>query len=222
MSDEYDHRKNSGNRGDVVKHPALMAALGTLLATRDAAEDFVLADTFAGFAYYPQGEGWRQGVGRLRTRVHGPTTLSSPYLAEWFAWYVLAQRPGGSGPNLSYPGSTVIALDLAEHIGRKLRVAAWDTFGPAFVSLKAMLGGRDGDHSVFQHEARVDDPDITAAGFLFIDPPRQKDWTTVRRFLVLPCPNVLVWLPLSPGGGPSGESGNAREARDWARRASIS
>lgn len=102
----------------------------------------------------------------------------------------------------TYPGSSVIALDVAEHLGRKLRAAAWDISADPIASLMNALGAEK--HSVRTRPAMPGEEDVTRANFLFIDPPKMELWSTVKAFLDLDVPNVLVWLPLHPSGTPAG------------------
>ena len=191
----YDHNTKAGNRGDVVKHTALMAALGAVLEAWEGRE-FLFADTFAGYAHSPLQPGleWESGIGKIRQVAS--RTFRQPSLQRWFDWYV-APRPW---PHFgTYPGSSVIALDVAESLGKDLRVAAWETSASCVASLMKALGIRK--HMVRTRPAKPAEEDVQRACFLFIDPPNQTEhWKRgtriVQTFLPLAVPNVLVWLPL--------------------------
>lgn len=61
----YDHNIKAGNRGDVVKHTALIAVASELMKRCNGT--FRYADAYAGYAYNPlktNGE-WRDGIGVL-------------------------------------------------------------------------------------------------------------------------------------------------------------
>jgi len=62
---DYDHHKKAGNQGDIVKHPALVAAIAEVVDP--AAGVFRYADTFAAYAWNPliKGHEWQKGIGRV-------------------------------------------------------------------------------------------------------------------------------------------------------------
>jgi 23S rRNA A2030 N6-methylase RlmJ len=189
----YTHNEKAGNRGDVVKHAALMASLGTILQewTLPTLE---FADTFAGGAFHPLSPGarmgWPEGIGKVANL--GGHKFAGPFLQQWFDWYI-ASRPGLSYG--TYPGSTVIALDVGAYLQKRVHVAAWDTAADAVGSLMSSLGQ---GHCIRARAADPSEKAVTNADFLFIDPPSQSDhWPTIIRFLPLQLDNVLVFLPIS-------------------------
>jgi hypothetical protein len=196
MALPYDHSVKAGNRGDVVKHAALIAGLASTLEEWDG-EEFLFADTFAGYAhsYLRPGLEWEEGVGELRKfhLTQKRPVLRSPFVKQWFDWYVAPRPQLGFG---IYPGSTVIALDVGASLGTRVRVAAWDISPSCVASLMNTLGTER--HAIHAHEAQPQEEDVRTAQFLFVDPPKQTwFWPRVRnRFLPLGIPNVLVWLPL--------------------------
>ena len=210
----YDHSTKAGNRGDVVKHVALIAALIEVLkGWRD--ERFLFADTFAGYAHNPLrpnkkgSDGWETGIGHLRNRGVGPIRTRSVRL--WWSWYV---EPRPQMQHGTYPGSTAIALDVAaEVMPRKfLHVAAWDTSASAVASLMDTLGTKR--HSVWTRPAGCDDDDVRKANFLLIDPPNQDEhWSKIVDFIDCldrtraQTADTLVWLPLHLSSKPDA-SGN--------------
>lgn len=209
----YDQNEKAGNRGDVVKHPALMAALGTVLDGSSVEREFLFADLFAGFSHYsltPSSGEWEEGIGKLG-QIDPRPTFDQAFLQNWFDWYV-RRRP--SLQYGTYPGSSVVALDVAQSLERTLRVAAWDTAPSAVADLMNTLG--QGQHSVRTRPADPGDYDVQDANFLFIDPPRQNDWSKVKRFLRKNSRNVLVWLPLHVKDKTATIGAPADKARDWA------
>lgn len=170
----YDHNTKAGNRGDVAKHVALIAALGEILKSWPQ-QNFRYADTFAGYAYNPLGpksatDGWATGIGALadRQRVGQP---KAPSLEAWLRRYVWSRQSPQYGV---YPGSTVIALDVAAEMNRhdEIQVAAWDLSPGAVASLMTTLGTKR--HTVHTREATHYDADVmtrTAACSSVTRPP---------------------------------------------------
>ena len=116
----YDHRKKAGNRGDLVKHPALMAELDVVI-TEGAQCSIRYADLFAGYArtiLQPGGE-WMHGIGALQ-RHSG--NISNTHLRCWFNGYFRKGRIIGS----TYPGSSLLASDTATARNCRIEMALWD------------------------------------------------------------------------------------------------
>src|SRR5947208_1020983 len=118
-----DRNTKAGNAGDVVKHPALVAALATVL--QEHAPDRVVryADAFAGFAPYtlPPRGGWCDGIRLLNLREIG----AGPASRFVHRWASLFSSPPTAGDR--YPGSTAIALETAAGLHREVLISAWDT-----------------------------------------------------------------------------------------------
>lgn len=210
----YDHNKKAGNRGDVVKHPALLAALWDVFSSWPKSQEFTFADTYAGYAHNPLAPGgeWGEGIDAIRGLLGA--VLRQPGAQSWLNWYVATPRP--SLCYGTYPGSSVMALDLAENLGIDLRVRAWDLADGPIASLKNTLGAK---HAV--HQASAEPSGVSDAHFLFIDPPSLEEWLRRgRSALASTVPNVLAWLPLTTNG--KGFNGGAISARsDDARKDAV-
>ncbi len=83
----YDHHKKAGNQGDIVKHPALMAAVDAILDSRSQPV-FRYVDTFAGYAWNPlvKGHEWPSGLGKIGGK---PGLGSNKDVALWAELYGL-------------------------------------------------------------------------------------------------------------------------------------
>lgn len=184
----YDHAEKCANEGDVVKHVALIAALDVVLADwpRDV---FAYADTFAGYAstVLRPGGTWARGAGRL----HGDDALDrNAHAGLWRRWYLA--RPGLEGT--AYPGSSLIAADVARRRGVSLAPVLWDIAPGALADLRA-IWGRGAE--IHDRPARAEDPALQAADFVFVDPPVAILGAEVRSYLAPPRrAGSLVWLPL--------------------------
>lgn len=193
----YDHATKSGNEGDVVKHVALLAALDAVLGTWKGGT-FRYADTFAGYAQNVIGAGgaWRRGAGVVAGRAG---LQENVHTARWQHWYLPRPRLRGT----AYPGSSLIAADVARHHEVPLHLALWDISDAVVENLHATWGE---GAEIFHRPATPDEPDVAAADFLFVDPPTLETWTAILPALV---PRrrggTLVWLPIlreeSPGDG---------------------
>ena len=136
--DPYDHAEKCGNEGDVVKHVGLLAALDAVLGSWPGGS-FRYADTFAGYAQTVLGDGgscaWQHGAGLL---VGEADLAANPHTALWQRWYL--GRPQVRGG--AYPGSALLAADVARHREVPIRLALWDVSEPAVASLRATWGDR--------------------------------------------------------------------------------
>ena len=124
----YDHGTKAGNEGDVVKHPALIAAADALMA--ECSGMFEYADTFAGYAFNPlrsDGE-WRRGIGVL-----GQSNRTSHNSAVSFWRELWTCRAGLRGS--VYPGSSVFILKLCLSKGRSFHARLWDISPPVVAQL---------------------------------------------------------------------------------------
>jgi 23S rRNA A2030 N6-methylase RlmJ len=184
----YDHSTMIGNEGDVVKHVALLAALDAILRSWEG-ETFRYADTFAGYAQNILGEGggWRAGVGEVAGRE---ALADNPHTDRWRRWYLPRPRLRGT----AYPGSSLIAADVARRHGVTLDLALWDISDAVVRNLRATWG----DQARIHHRpAAPDEPDVRDADFLFVDPPTLETWTEILPALS-PARRggTLVWLPV--------------------------
>ena len=184
----YDHAEKSGNEGDVVKHVGLLAALHTILGSW-AGGFFRYADTFAGYAQSVLGEGgeWAYGVGLLADE---PELGANPHTALWKRWYLARPVTRGS----AYPGSSLVAADVARDREVPIRISLWDVSEAAVASLRATWGDRA---FVFPRPARPLESDVVEADFLFVDPPDLEAWGAIRPMLE-PARRggTLLWLPV--------------------------
>ena len=92
----YDHNKKAGNQGDVVKHTALIAAAGELIAKSKGT--FKYADTFAGYPINllrSDGE-WRNGIDKLWRTGREPATSAVKFWRELWWCRVGLRRLGVS------------------------------------------------------------------------------------------------------------------------------
>ncbi len=91
----YDHHEKAGNQGDIVKHPALIAALDATVS-RAKGEPFRYADIFAAYAVNPllKGNQWTRGI----SVVAGQHLLTgNRHVASWARWFSLDREPVEGG-----------------------------------------------------------------------------------------------------------------------------
>jgi 23S rRNA A2030 N6-methylase RlmJ len=203
MTKPYDHHAKAGNQGDVVKHVALVAALRAEWATPQA-RTRSYADLFAGYAHNPiaSGGSWQHGIGVIRTRFDAGVKVTNPDLERWYRWYVAPRPQLEMGV---YPGSSVIAYDIATSIDTAARLSLWDTSQRCVESLSSVFGA---PHQVHDRKAEVDEDDVRTADFLLIDPPDRTHWPMIRSVLRAgraASQSALVWLPLTAGDGEEPE-----------------
>jgi hypothetical protein len=192
----YDHQTKAGNEGDLVKHPALVAALLGLLT--DHGGRFRYADAFAGRwdNHLGASDGWRRGIGAFAARWHG----ENPDIQRWRGLWA----PESGAP---YPGSTQIAQRiLAAHGPYAIR--AYETVEAYAIGLRRGLG----EGSVYARAASASDWHGWPPDLLFLDPPGLRSpanpaYPTLDDLLMsaAPVPNLLLWLPLfrdAASGGP--------------------
>jgi len=157
----YDHNIKAGNAGDIFKHVALIAALRDLPAP---ASPVKFVDLFAGYAANPilPGREWQQGIGRVKAQC---ASTDNKDVNAYLSWYL--SRPDLVGA--SYPGSSLIARDTLKDQGREIALTLYDIADGPVNSLRQVYGAEP--HKVFHRAARPDEPEVTEADFLFIDPP---------------------------------------------------
>lgn len=218
----YDHRRKAGNRGDVVKHVALLAVLDTLMV-QGGLHELAYAETFAGFpeSVLRPGGGWETGIGALPR--HG--TPDNPHLERWYARWVR----GGACCGAIYPGSTRIALDCGVYRHRPVRLWLWETWPEAC----AQLIRRYRNQRIYCRPASPQDLRLCASDLLFVDPPglrsaTQPDWPDwaqlSAQFQAHPNQALLAWLPLTGTAEAPGAAralGLATTTLHWARVAGL-
>lgn len=180
-----DHSKKAGNQGDVVKHVALIAACRIVF--NGSGRSFRYVDGFAGPAgslLLPGGE-WTRGVGKV-DRSAEPV---SPDVGKWFQWYLPRPQVVGS----RYPGSALIAADIARDLEKRLTMTLFDISCDAVCDLRSVLPKAQVVHdSVSQENVAVGSADL-----LFIDPPRLGDLWPLVLALIGCGRNMLAWLPIN-------------------------
>src|SRR5438874_1325040 len=99
----YNHHTKAGNQGDVIKHPALIAALDVVLRqavadTETRNKSFHYLDAFTGHAWHPlldegsvpEGQKpfeWRKGIGCLHDKLWQHNALNE-HVQLWRDWYL--------------------------------------------------------------------------------------------------------------------------------------
>jgi 23S rRNA A2030 N6-methylase RlmJ len=223
----YDHHNKAGNQGDCVKHPALIAALDTVLVRNPGDYGpFDYLDIFAGHAWHPlldqgrvpgvQKEGeWTAGIGVLHHQLWEGQNLNE-HVRLWRDWY-LPRRPA----LLSgwYPGSSIIAGDVCRKHKRAIRMTLFDKSDEVQVDLRRFfqpvqpteLTGDDWcviGRSL--NPTEVKDDAIREPDFVFIDPPGWSDkdpsypeWPKVYGHILKPRKNrpTLMWIPTAGTDG---------------------
>ncbi len=193
----YDHREKAGNRGDVVKHPALIAALDTIIL-EGGYRGLRYADLFAGYAYtiLQAGGEWVNGIGALQGKL---ARISSAHLKVWLSRYLSRAQISGS----RYPGSSLLASDVAAARNCRIDMTLWDTSPAVCKNLTSFYSGSQ--HRILCREATISDTEIRSADFLFIDPPglctplkpQYPTWEWILQLSRINHErNILIWLPL--------------------------
>jgi 23S rRNA A2030 N6-methylase RlmJ len=186
--DPYDHQTKAGNEGDVVKRPALIAALNGLLSEHDGL--FRYADAFAGrWEYALQRDGaWRSGIGQFAARWAGGNRDVELWHRQWTA-----------AEGLHYPGSTQLAQRILSDRGN-YEIHAFEIVEAYADSLRQKLD----ETAVFSRSATPADWSGWRPDLLFVDPPglrstRKPDYPTLWSLLQLAqgIENVLMWLPMA-------------------------
>ena len=196
---QYDHQTKAGNAGDVIKHPALIAALKGLLAEHQG--PFRYGDAFAGRPAYELREdgAWPSGIAQLAARWAGGNRDVGLWRRQWTA---------ASGA--LYPGSTRLAQRVLAGRGND-EIRAFEIVDACADELRGELG----EEAVFTRSATPADWVDWRPDLLFIDPPglrseRRPDDPTLESLLRLAAPgaehvrNVLLWLPMVGEGRSSG------------------
>ena len=193
----YDHANKAGNQGDVVKHPALVAALRGLLAEQSGM--FRYADTFAGRWDYDlsRSGGWRQGIGVFASAWRG----RNPDIQFW-------RNQWSVDPITRYPGSTKLAKRILSNHGDH-EIRAFEIMGDYAADLR---GGLSKD-AVFSRSANTADWANWKPDLLFIDPPgpssgENPGYPSLGSLLssAASIENVLMWLPMTADTGTRGSA----------------
>lgn len=203
----YDHNIKAGNQGDLIKHPALMAALRAL-GEAHAGSEFSYIDLFAGYGINPLTEGneWQQGIGQIHQTQKAVQNVD---LQNYRDWYL--SRPALSGG--VYPGSALIASESLRAQGIAASMTLYDISAPALESLKRCFGGTH--HNIVPRPALPEDTAISTGDFIFIDPPRlyseQNPTCPHLNYLLefeqrMARPAVMFWLPITGTGETGGET----------------
>ena len=191
----YDHHKKAGNQGDVVKHPALVAAVDTVLQ-RSNTKVFHVLDTFAGYAHNPivKGNEWQNGIGHIHRR--GRSTDNSHVIAWMSLWQLGTQLIGNA-----YPGSSLYMLKTCQDRGVSFCGSLWD-ISPSVVA-QLMTVYAQLDIQVNGRPATYDDLQQQTVDFVFIDPPgirspTNPSYPTIDDLTAFAVGkhHVMVWLPM--------------------------
>jgi 23S rRNA A2030 N6-methylase RlmJ len=189
----YDHHSKAGNEGDVVKHPALIAALNCILGNQTKNEQtkgkpFHYLDCFSGHAWHPLLDEdsvtgiqkkfeWSKGIGLLHEKLFCKTPSTNKYVKMWRDMYLSSARDIVRG---WYPGSPTIAADMCKKHDRPIRMTLFDISDEAQADLRKFFCpimptdltrndwcviGRSLNPTEVKEEA-ICEPD-----FVFIDPP---------------------------------------------------
>lgn len=192
----YDHNRKAGNAGDVIKHVALIAALNS---ASSSSGKFRIVDLFAGYAFNPivEGNEWCDGIGRISAK---PENVDNDSVRLYLKWYL--SRPSLRGS--MYPGSSLIAHDVLDHLGREVKLTLYDISDKSVENLRLVYDIQK--HNVHHRAATINDSEIFDADFLFIDPPglfseQNTSYPKLEeliQFTALPKQGqVLFWLPLT-------------------------
>jgi 23S rRNA A2030 N6-methylase RlmJ len=208
----YDHNKKAGNEGDVVKHPALIAAADALMVGYDGA--FEYADTFAGYAFNPltsHGE-WRNGIGVLERSCHKSDSSAVNFWRE--LWSCRAGLPGSV-----YPGSSMFIRNLCLSKGRSFHARLWDTSPTVVAQLNKSFN--TGEAEIHPRAAALADFSNVKPNLLLVDPPGlapskkgYPDLADLLRFFDV-VDNAMLWFPITArgSGSPAPEAKTSRRAK---------
>jgi len=189
----YDHHQKAGNRGDVAKHPALIAAVDALLGM-GRREPFRLLEPFAGYARNPlvAGGEWTDGIGSIRG---AGKPAANPHVEAWLSQW----RGDGELAGRDYPGSSCFVWNACRRRGVPFRASLWDISPRVVANLDAVYGGLD----VEIHNRPAEPSELAGGDLLFVDPPGTRsaahcDYPALDDLLALSegHPHLLLWLPL--------------------------
>jgi len=195
---EYDHNNKAGNEGDIVKHVALIAALGALLHSHED-KVFKYVDIYSGYAFNPivKTNEWKNGVKKI---YNNRDKISDKNVELYYRWYL-------SRPSLVsgiYPGSSLIALDTITFNGFIAHLTLFDISNKVLQNL--YLAYDRSEHKIFDRASNQSDSEIQDADFIFVDPPglysnKKLDYPNPEDLLKYDnqakTQNILIWLPIT-------------------------
>jgi len=208
----YDHNEKAGNQGDVVKHPALIAAADALMVQYDGA--FQYADTFAGYPFNPlrsDGE-WPKGIGVLARSGRKSDNSAVNIWRE--LWSCTAGLRGSV-----YPGSSMFIRKLCLSKGRSFHARLWDTSRAVVAQL--MNAFNTDEAEIHPRPAELGDFSDVKPNLLLIDPPglapsknEYPDLADLLRFFDV-VDNAILWFPITArgSGSPAPEAETSRRAK---------
>lgn len=207
----YDHNDKAGNQGDIIKHPALFAALWSIMSKWQEKRSFVYADIFAAYAHntlVPNGE-WKNGLAKLSPQMPNNTNT---YLKTWHDWYFASRSRLESG---MYPGSSLLAADITHHFDKPIKMQLFDIAPQPIANLMTVHTSRE--HEIYTRPATP--KDVASADFIFIDPPSIDEWKFVLDFLNAygTSKTILVWVPLNweSRNQVQNETSPSKQPQEW-------
>jgi 23S rRNA A2030 N6-methylase RlmJ len=215
MAAAYDHHKKAGNQGDVVKHPALIAAVDTVLRNLDS-QYFHFLDTFAGYAYNPliRGNEWAYGIGHIHRLGR---SIDNPNVNRWMSSW----RMGRHLPGNVYLGSSLFVLKTCQDQDILFRGTLCDISPNVVAQLMTVF--HQCDTEILTRAATPDDLESDRVDFVFIDPPgihsdKNPQYPAIDDLIAfVDGPHhLMVWLPMVAdlSTTPPLESDNSRGWRE--------
>lgn len=195
---KYDHNNKSGNEGDIVKHVALIAALGALLGSHED-KIFRYVDIYSGYAFNPivKKNEWKNGVKKI---YNNRDKISDENVKLYYEWYL-------SRPSLVsgiYPGSSLIAFDTITYYDSIAHLTLFDISDKVIENL--YLAYDRSEHKIFDRASNQSESEIQDADFIFIDPPglysdKKVGYPKPEDLLKYDnqenTKNILIWLPIT-------------------------
>lgn len=197
-------RKSAGNRGDIVKHAALVACVAALIRPQ---RRFNYAETHAGAPYVRLEEGgsWVQGIGALKEARYQGTEhymricneVRAPHL-DHYAAHAHLHCP--VAPGTEYHCSTALVRSLCAFNSDGVRFYLFDTNSEVCAMLRA-----EGPAHVACENGYVGVERLVKNGvpldFVLVDPFSVYEWGTAefRSMIALLTTreiSFLAWLPL--------------------------
>ncbi len=214
----YDHNIKAGNKGDIVKHTALIAALDSVVQQCNAPR-FRYIDVYGGYASNPilSRNEWVEGVGKIHSHAH---KVKNTDVKKYYEWYL-------SRPNLIggiYPGSSLIAYDVITNTKIKPHITIHDISDKVIQNLDMAYTDVDGIR-IIKNSADPEDDGVQNADFIFIDPPglysaHNPSYPTIDEILETSSHNnqlaILIWIPvtISTATTPPSISKTTKESMD--------
>lgn len=208
----YDHSEKIGNRGDLVKHAALLAAVAHIVE-RQPGERFIYAESHAGAACHtlqPLGA-WESGVGAFGKRVGAGDNAAE----RWPALnpYVTTALQHPPVTHLTYPGSHVLVHRWLRRAGITPCLHLWDTNSHVCADLRLRYRA-DAMVAISRSDGFSGLGMLPYADLVLIDPPEFEPRHIAQSIAGLSIKEspFLCWLPRT--GTESGEDPVIREFRD--------